>query len=330
LAVAAGAPWLVKNWIVIGAPLYPLFSQLKLQPWLASLYGTSAIPDVVNVQALSALAQARLHFNLIDLFIAPGRLTVEPEGAYYHMNMLYLLLPLSIAFIRNRTVIWLLVPPLCYLLLILIPFPATNLRYLFPAVAPLTVVAVLVAARTSERFFSAGAARLLLVCLCVLVLYPSAKSMHFWFRKSQVLGYFAGTVSENRYLETGFTYYYRLTEATNRLVPENARVLLLFEARGYYFEPQVIQDNVLTNWAFLAPLAEADTGCLEGSGITHVVVSDLAARYYILRGTEPQTLGIDSFPAFVQRCLTPVYRERGFTILRLRDGTDAQTEAEAG
>ncbi len=296
LAVAA-APWLIKNWLLLKAPLYPFFSETLLEPWLASLYGSSTVPSTVDPEIFRALSEARFRFNLVDLFTAPGRLTVEQEGRYYHMNFLFLLLPLWVLYLRNRRLNWLLIPPVTYLLLIVAPFPLTNLRYLIPAVAPLTVVTAYVIVQLSHRLLSAGAARLLVIPLAALALYPSARAMHFWLSKSKVLGHFAGVTSEREYLNTGYSYYGQLTQAVNQRVPADGKVLLLFEARGYYFEPAVIQDNMLTNWPLLAPKAISSEDCLSSTGITHILVSDLAIRYYVRRGTDPQVLGSDLFPA---------------------------------
>jgi len=317
LGFAAVLPWLVKNWILLDAPLYPFFSETILPPWLASIYGTKVIPAGIDPQALRAIASARLPFNLVDLFTAPTRLTVEQEGIHYHMNLLYLLLPLSVLFFRNKVLIWLVLPAVVYLVLILVPFPATNLRYLIPAFAPLTIAAAFIADRISHRLLSAEAARLLLISLAVLSLFPSAKAMRFWLLKSDIFGYLAGATSQQEYLETGFYLYSQLLGTTNSLVPSDGKVLLLFEARGYYFKPQVIQDNMITNWTLLAPkLGESDT-CLETTDISHVLVNDLAVGYYVRRGTDPQSLQINSLPDFARRCLTMIHRGQGFILFSL-------------
>ncbi len=326
LLLAAALPWLAKNWLLLQAPLYPFFSARLLPPWLASFYGSRAIPAGFDPEALRALANARLPFNLVDLFTAPGRLTVEQEGVHYHMNLLYLLLPLSVLFIKNRVFSWLVIPAVGYLALILVPFPATNLRYLIPAFAPLTIAAAYIADRLSHRVLSASAARLLLISLAALSLFPSAKAMRFWLSKSDVLGYLAGVTSQNQYLETGFYLYSQLVQATNTLVPRDGKVLMLFEARGYYFKPQVIQDNAITNWALLAPKVTEDGSCLEGTNITHILLNDLAVRYYVSRGTSPQTLGINAFPDFAERCLTLLLDGRGFIIFSLKSESSGSAD----
>ncbi len=317
IGLAAVAPWIGKNWILLDAPFYPYLSQRVLEPWLAGIYGAAGIPDAVDPAVFSAISKARIPFNLADLFFAPGRLTVEQEGVHYHMNMLMMLAPFALLFLRNRFLQWLIAPTVIYLLLILIPFPETNLRYLIPVFPPLTIASAFVTVRISQRFLSPGTARLLLISLALLTLYPSAKTAHVWFRRSDVTGYLAGLTSRATYLQTGFFFYSQMTEAANQVVPGDGKVLLLFEARGYYFEPAVIQDNLLTNWALLAPYTKLHDDCLASSDISHFLVSDAAVRYYARRGMDPRLLRLDDLGAFATRCLSVVHRGRGFTILKV-------------
>lgn len=317
VGLAAVLPWIGKNWILLDAPFYPYLSERVLEPWLAGIYGAAGIPDAVDPAVFSAISKARMPFNLVDLFFAPGRLTVEQEGVHYHMNMLMLLAPFALLFLRNRFLQWLIAPTIVYLLLILLPFPETNLRYLIPVFPPLTIVSAFVATRASQRFLSVGPSNLLLISLAALALYPSAKTMHIWLRRSDVLGYLAGWISRATYMQTGFFFYSQMTAAANQVVPDDGKVLLLFEARGYYFEPPVIQDNLLTNWALLAPYTIVHDDCLASSEISHFLVSDAAVRYYARRGMDPRLLRLEDLGAFAARCLTVVHRGRGFTILKV-------------
>jgi hypothetical protein len=315
----AALPWLAKNWILLQAPLYPFLADRLLPPWLAEIYGSSTIPAAVDQAVFAALRTARAPFDLIHLFTAPIRLTVEQEGAFYHMNLFYLLIPLSVVFFRKRALTWLIIPALAYVPLILLPSTATNLRYLIPAYAPLTVATAYVAVRMTDRLFpSPGARRLLLISLTALALFPSAKAMYVWFSKSDVLGNLVGATSQQQYLATGYNFYSRMADATNERIPEDAKVLMLFEARGWFFEPEVVQDNILTNWALLAPYANGDTTCLGSTGISHLLLSELALRYYVNRGTDPSVLAWEQFQVFAERCLELTYREPGFALLRLK------------
>jgi hypothetical protein len=103
----------------------------------------------------------------------------------------------------------------------------------------------------------------------------------------------------------------------NRNLSKEARVLLIYEARGYYFKVPVIQDNVLTNWPLLARSAAA-TNCLRSTGISHLLVNVDALRYYLRRGVDPQFLQWDAFQEFSRRCLSPIHGAYGFTLFRVK------------
>jgi hypothetical protein len=83
VAAAAGAPWLIKNILLLGAPLYPYFAERLLQPWLATLNGAVDLPSGLAPAALRPLSEVREPFSLVTWFMAPERLTPENEGTAY-------------------------------------------------------------------------------------------------------------------------------------------------------------------------------------------------------------------------------------------------------
>ena len=322
LVLAAALPWLVKNWILLRAPFHPFLAETTLQPWLIPFFGTHNVPPSVNPEIFQWIWEIRLPFNLRDAFFSPGRLTIELEGTFYHANPALLLLPLWVLFLKNRTLNWLVIPAVGYLLALLISFPLTNLRYLIPAVAPLTIVSVYMAVRSCERFLSAGAARVLLVLLGGLALAPSGKAAYAWLSRTEALGYLIGVSSTEDYLATHLDptvrQYAPLVRFVNGQLAEDSRILMLFEARGYYLNPSVIQDNQVTNWPLLAPKLAPDT-CLEAAGISHVLLGTGALNYYVQGGLDPELIRWKAFQQFAERCLAPIYRGPAFVLFRLRD-----------
>lgn len=321
------APWLIKNWILLDAPLYPFLAEARLPPWLATIYGSWQLPAAVDPEVLGAVSQARSPFRLVDLFFAPGRLTVEGEGSFYHANPILLVLVLWPLWLKKGRLNWLGLPAVIYLLLIILPFRYTNLRYLLPGLIPLTIVAAHIVVTLGRRYLSRGAASLLIVGLATLALIPTGRTVYHWMTQREVVRYALGKIDVQDYLGRGFAYYRSLTNVVNSSVPDTGKVLLLFEARGYYFEPDVIQDNLLTNWPLLSEAPIED--CLDSVGVTHVMASTLAVRYYALRGMDPGLLKLEKFPDFAARCLETVYRGGGFVLYRVRDGSAApHAEAE--
>ena len=107
--------------------------------------------------------------------------------------------------------------------------------------------------------------------------------------------------------------------ALARLQVTGALVVLLFEGRGLYFAPSVLQDNLLRTWTFLRPIIESGD-CLEGSGITHVLVAEVVIEYYARRGMDLDRLGGNEFESFARRCLVPLQPQpSGYALYRVRD-----------
>ena len=76
-------PWLVKNCLLLGAPLYPFFTASRVEPWLTVFYPDIYSPLPFSSDSLIVLRTVRAQFNLRDFFFHPGRLTPEAEGIFY-------------------------------------------------------------------------------------------------------------------------------------------------------------------------------------------------------------------------------------------------------
>jgi hypothetical protein len=91
-----------------------------------------------------------------------------------------------------------------------------------------------------------------------------------------------------------------------RLVPEDGHVLMLWESRALPLERTATADLMLSNWSFLAQ-SDAPARCLEGTGITHLLVGGGSAEYYVSRGADPRAFRIEELRAFGARCLNGVH-----------------------
>lgn len=320
--VGAG-PWAVKNIVLLGEPLYPFFADRLLSPWLADLYGTREVVAAVGAERAGILGEAREPFDIFSLFLAPERLTVEQEAVHYNMNpLLLVLLPLWALHWKRSAVVALAGPALLYGAGLGLGLGTINLRYLFPVIAPLTVVTTYFAVDGLRRLsLNVRVRRGLLAAASLVVLIPTGRSAYQWTAQFPVISQAIGSVSSQTYLQRGFGFYAGLAGLLNTQVPAEGRVLLLWEARAFYLVPDVLPDNVLTNWPLLAPWVEGTGRCLEGTGITHVLASTGAARYYEARGANPERLDLDGFRDFADRCLIPMNVGAGFGLYRVR-GTE--------
>ena len=321
--VVSSAPWLLKNLLMVGAPLYPALSAPRLEPWLARLYGGSAYPADFDAGLTRLVWEFRDRLNFVDFFLNPGRLSIESEAIHYHGNPILLLLPFGLLTPRRREMIALAVPAVLYLVALLWQLPEANLRYLIPGLLPLTIVAVLGlewlmdrAPPPSRRWIAAGA--------CVVALLGTGHTMTFFTTWTPAPAHAMGA-------EPGLNVIRVRAGPAAGLIPTgisehptldrpDARTLMLFDARGYYFDGRVIQDNLLLNWYLitLSPDFGSDW-CPGDAGFTHVLVNAGALDHYRRAGLDPDRLGWSLFPAVADRCLEEV--GGGFGLHLFRDTT---------
>lgn len=319
IATCATIPWLLKNQILYGVASYPFFAGHSTQPWLTSLLPTNAAltldPRVFQIQSM-----ARTRFNVHDAFLNPIALGAGGEMAFYFLNPLLVLVPSCLLFARKPGVLGLVGPSLIYVATILLIAPTANLRYLMPAIAPLTIVCTVALCALSERLPVvprwAGRAMVGLVCLI-----PSVGAMYVWLAGTNAVANLLGTMSGQQLLTAHASptvrSQTRIAVAANKLVPPADTILMIFEARGLYLDAPSIEDTELTNW----PTLEAALGpshCLGGSGIRYVLARQAAARYQLQRGVPDDLLGLKSFERFANRCLIPVYTDSDATLYSIR------------
>lgn len=317
---AAVLPWLLKNWALLGAPLYPFLSEAVLPPWLAALHGSSRLPPNIDPASLQALSAIRDPFDLVSWFTAPERITPEGEGTSYGANAIFVLLPLALPLVRNRTFVALLGPGLLYVGLVLLFDARTNLRYLLPAIPVLTIAAACALSAIMTRVRLPPLRALLIGTAVLTSLAPSAIALARKLVTTNALEHSVGLVSRHDYgrlsRDGEIADYARMTAYANGHLPRDARVLLLFEARGYGYQAHVLQDNVLTNWPLLVSVV-APPRCLESSGVTHVLVGTSILAYFVNRGLDPSVIRWDRFEAFADRCLALLSRQPEMDLYRV-------------
>ena len=320
--IATSLPWFLKNWWMFQAPLYPLFAQRRIEPWLAFLYSEKFIPKSADASMLTMLSEVRAPFNVVDLFVNPGALSIEGEAAFYFFSPVLLGLVFWILFSRNALINALVIPAIGYVAVLILYSPHTNLRYLIPALAPLTIASVYSAVSLIQAYRWAGKAFVIVQCCALFALFPTAVVMQLWSSNGPATHYLLGTSPAGSYLKNNSVPpYYRVFAATlshlNRHLSPTSRVLMLFEARGFYFNVQVIQDNVLTNWPLLANRA-SEIDCLTNTEITHVLVNFADLNNYLHRGLNPATIRWDVFRQFADRCLVQVFQGPGHDLYEVR------------
>jgi hypothetical protein len=149
---------------------------------------------------------------------------------------------------------------------------------LFPGIA-------LLSARGFEGLWDIRLAKVrlgaLAAVLTVLVLTVQAVGFANSWAASGVPNFLAGAQSEREYLENNLGWYAPAME-TVRSLPEGSRVLMLWEARGFYCREKCGGDASLDRWYLAMRLGEsAETAIAQwrGEGWTHVLIFDTGAEF---------------------------------------------------
>jgi 4-amino-4-deoxy-L-arabinose transferase-like glycosyltransferase len=315
--VGAAAPWLLKNQLMIGAPLYPFWARIRIEPWLQPLYHSALLPSELVSGTTNALRQIRTPFNLVDLFFRPWRLMADPGNQYSAPTLALWLLPLGVLLPRKRVAAFLAVPALIFAVVVLLASRETNLRYLLPALPPLLIVVAAVMDHATR--LSGRGGNVLVAILLAILLAPTAVAVAARVRESPTVAYLTGRASRIDYLkhywETGS--YMPVVEWANGHLPRSSMTLALFEPRKFYFDIPMRGDVAVRNWPLLEPFAHPP-GCLRDAGITHVLVNDAAVEFYKARGMRLDAMHWDRFERYRASCLELMLDTGVFRYFRVR------------
>jgi hypothetical protein len=317
VAAMAASPWIAKNVVMFGNPVFPVLSRVRVEPWLKPLYPDLRPP--MHDSILTGIHRAmRRPITLGALFLAPASLEPDVDGPESAPYLPLLLAPLALMLPSRRRLYPVLLPPFLYLLLLLSYSRYTSIRYLLPALPGLAVGLSLMVHEVAKRMSLAG--RVVLTSTLLVFALPTPLALLMRLRTRDVLGHAVGLTSNRAVLRDYWdtSDYADLVEWTDRNVPDTARTVLLFEARGFYFHVPVYEDLMLRNWAYLAPFAK-DPECLRRTGLNYLIINEDGLRYFISRGVDPEALAWPAFDSFRQRCLIPRYRNAKFVAYELRN-----------
>lgn len=315
--VVGAAPWLLKNWLLVGTPLYPFLARQRLEPWLVSAYGSQFIPTEMVSVVSGVLRTIRSPFNIGDLFFRPWRLMADPGNQYSAPTLALWLLPLGVLLPRKRVAAFLAVPALIFAAVVLLQSRETNLRYLLPALPPLLIVVAAVMDHATR--LSGRGGNVLVAVLLGILLAPTAIAVAARVRESPTLAYLTGRASRLDYLEHYWESgsYMPVVEWANQHLPKSSMTLALFEPRKFYLDVPMRGDVAVRNWPLVEPFAHAP-GCLTDAGITHVLVNDAAVEFYEMRGMHLDRMRWTSFERYREECLQLLYTNGAFRLFAIR------------
>lgn len=322
MVTLADLPWLLKNWLWTGNPAYPFLFPAGAMTQLR-LDGYQNTPPSGTWQ---------------DFFLLPVRATmlgVEGAGTYGAAIGALLLglgalawlgkeqrtpqqrsqVSLNAALVLSGWLLWAVANRLSGSL--------QQTRYafaLFPAILPLVAAGYqgLSAVRLGTLRLKRIAAALVLLALGANLLDTSTNTL-----RQGSLQNLLGITNDAQYLTTNLGWYQVALEAIRDL-PEGSRVLMLYEARGYYCTPRCSADEILDRWRRDVTTYQTDAEILASwlsQSYTHVLVFSTGVQF--LRGAEDPhhpAYFFDRLDSFLSTLPQPTLFGNDYALYSLRTG----------
>jgi hypothetical protein len=285
IAFAATTPWLIKNWIVTGNPLYPyFFNTIWVDSVRSSLFNgpPTEIDWWMHLLAPITTTWAGIEGSFgFSADIGPLLLLFAVPGFWYFRHspkvrlMSFLLIPglLSLMFASTR-IGYLQQTRLYYVLLICLAAPAGWGWYWLQQQNILGV-----------RF------RRLLGSLVILVMFLSLWQETYWMAENASFQVLMGTKNSVSYLEGTVGYHIVAMQAINDL-PDDSKTLMLWEPRGLYAPANALPDLWIDRWVTDYRTYKNTNAILANwkeQGITHLLVYHLGEQFIRPEDGEPET-----------------------------------------
>ena len=313
-------PWMVRDFLWTGNPLYPL---------LNSLWGLESLGPP-GLERLSLLAHRHYLYgeSLLEILLVPVRafFSGQDDSPRYFDGVLSpaLLLFSLPALIRPRARE---LRPLGFFALLytlLVFFQATfRVRYLMPILPVLVVLmtyGLYEARETLGRVLSGRAAAVALGLIVAVCLLPNGLYLaHFW-QKAEPAAFLTGREDRAGYLRRHLEYY-PAVDYLNRTLPGEARVLLLFAGdQGYYLNRGYRFAAYFSGEGLRPVLERAVSGdavyegfC--GLGLTHILTRDDLLAGYLASNFDRARLRV--WTDFAKKYLRLLYRGRGYSLYQI-------------
>jgi hypothetical protein len=231
------------------------------------------------------------------------------------------LLPLGVFSIRRRRLAWLVFPALLFIAMIYLRFPRTNIRYFLPAIAPFTIAVGFIIHWICQRVKPRKISIIICILLITASLVMTGRVVVRFVDKTKAVQHGFGLISSAKYMQTykigGIRNLSFMLDYVNNNLPADSVILMLFEARSFYFRPQTIQDIRNSSWPVLSEGLTADK-CLPLLSVTHVLINQGTLNYYTTRGSKFSPASLEELRGFTDQCLELIHETRAHRLYKVK------------
>jgi len=340
IALAVFSPWMIRNVVWKGNPLYPLYDSVFQTNEQAAKPGVAAKPANPTPPALDHFTFRKHAYgdSAIDIALVPLRIFYEGrdnDPKYFDgvLNIYLLILPLVWLAMAGRRAwdyrtgeFYLLVFAGLYFLLVFLRIDM-RIRWIAPIIPPLVILSVLgihkvfgaLAAVSGRR---RALAALFVVLFMVTTLVGNFKYLVKQFREVKPLEYISGRISREDYISRRRPAYRVHAYARDHLAPDAVILGLFLGNRRYYSERSMLLDDYL----LLEALSGVESGqscnnVLGKRGITHIMLRQDLFTKWAHDNFRPQ--GMEVLVRFINRELTLLTSHRGYYLYELNCGKES-------
>jgi len=301
-ALVTGSPWYIKNWLWTGNPVYPFYFGGP---------GWDAIRQDLLMNYLGSFGTGR---SLLDYLLIPINLYVQHAKfalvAYEMPNILFLLALLFPLYQKDETARR--IGAASALFLFFWAFGVQHTRYLLPIFPGLSILTALVLPQIIERPFPKPHRSILFGLLIVPMLFTLLYQA-LLFETNQPYKIILGVESKTTFLSRTVNDF-TATRFVREHSPEDTRVLMMRDGRGYYCGQQCPWAGDQFLWTALV-LRNQSVDSLAHNlcemGVTHLLFNGWDARWFI-EHHDPTHVHLDTARYFLQE-FAPAYAREVFS-----------------
>ncbi len=319
IAVAVFSPWLVRNFIWTGSPLYPLLGAI------VDITGNGH--GVHTGGAVSPIEKRYLLYgeSLLDIVMVPLRIFWEGvdgsiqrfDGVLNPMYLLFIALAFTKRLGRDYRYVWSLF--IYSAVFFAMTFFTTDLvvRYILPVLPPLVIVSVVGLRASIQR---AGLGRYIAFAGILFFFVFSLFYLYGLHTRYAPLRYLAGEQSREQYLTERLADY-DTTAYANANIAKDSKVLFLFTGdRAYYWEREFFYGGRLGE-NLIAQMKRVSSGeelflDMKRQGFTHLFIMDhIFDRFAVDNFTTDQ---LDILRSFFSVYVHRLYSANGFSLYSIK------------
>lgn len=325
LAVAVAAPWYVKNWIVLGNPVFPMLSGVFSSPYLS--------PERA-LQFERLLSNYHDGRGIVDYVLLPFKLLAgyDPAprvGRLGFGGKLSLFFALSLAGIAWRPRARRLAAGVFVLYGLFWAVSSQQVRFLLPAATLASLGGLQLLSRRSGRVWRSGA-----VALLVVAMVQNLVNIGGMMRENRLASLLAGRLSRGSFLTAHLPVSYGFARHINELLdPSRHRLLTVGNfGRNYYFDVPAVTHTYYDTEPFDKAFAtdNRDTAVVETflrqAQVTHILFD---FGYYRRIHAQSRHVGTRAVEEYLMRRFEPVARSGDVMLLGLRN-SGVMKEAQGG